>query len=168
MVQAPEVCGERSSLNSSEFCQTFSKPPSARIVPGVEVVVDRERARVDLTHRVDQAHDPSGTAQVQPRQRLAERGEVEERVTGQDVLTVGHQPVVEDALLLGQRVQLVPHVRATARGPQPGQAQRRAVLVRQGLELVELGHVLPGHDDRDLGVLEPGVRRFFRALIAVS
>ncbi len=64
--QAPPVCGERSSWNSSEVCQTCWKPPSVEQVAGQEVVVDRERAGVDVTDRVDQADHPSGAAQVEP------------------------------------------------------------------------------------------------------
>ena len=45
--------------------------------------MDRERARVDVADRVDQAHDPPRAAQVQPRQRLAVGRQVEERVAGQ-------------------------------------------------------------------------------------
>ena len=47
-------------------------------VAGEELVVDRERAGVDVADRIDQADDPPGAAQVQARQRLAVGGEVEE------------------------------------------------------------------------------------------
>src|SRR5699024_5171465 len=83
--------------------------------------------------------------------------QVEERVAGEHVVTVGDQPVVELALLLGQRVQLVPHIGPAAGRAQPGDAQGRAVVVGQRLELVELGDVVAGHHHRDLRVLEPGV-----------
>ena len=57
--------------------------------------MDRERAGVDVADRVDQADDAAGAAEVQPGQRLAVGGEVEERVAGEDVLAVREQPVVE-------------------------------------------------------------------------
>ena len=41
-------------------------------VPRQERLVDRERARVHVADRVDQAHDPPRAAQVQARQRLPE------------------------------------------------------------------------------------------------
>ncbi len=119
--------------------------------------MDRERAGVDVTDRVDQADHPTGTAQVQPGQRLAIAGEVEERVAGQHVLAVRDQPVVELALLLGGRVQLVPHVGAATGWAQPGDAQLRAEAVGDRLELVELVDVVPRHDDRDLEPGEAGI-----------
>ena len=82
---------------------------------------------------------------------------MEEGVAGEDVLSVRHQPVVELTLLLGQRVQLVPDVGAATRGAQPGETQGGAVLVGDGLEVVELADVLPGADHGDLGVGEAGV-----------
>ena len=82
--------------------------------------MDREPARVHVTDRVDEAYHPAGAAHVQARERLAIGGEVEERVTGQHLLAVGAQPVVQLVLLPGPGVQLVADVRP-ARGPQPGQ-----------------------------------------------
>jgi hypothetical protein len=117
--------------------------------------VDRERAGVDVADRVDQAHHPSRPAQVQARQRVAERREVEERVAGQDLLATGRQPLVELALLARRRVQLVPDVRAAARRPQPRDPQLRAVRVRDRLERVELTDVLARHHDRELEVAHP-------------
>jgi hypothetical protein len=119
--------------------------------------VDGERAGVDVTHRVDQADHAARAAQVQPGQGLAVGGQVEERVTGQDLVAVRDQPVVELLLLGLGRVQLVPDVGTAAGRAQPGDAQLGAVLVGDGLELVELVDVLPGHHDRDLGMLEPGL-----------
>ncbi len=121
--------------------------------------MDGERAGVDVADRVDQAHHPARAAQVQPgqRARLAEAGQVEERVAGQHPLAVGDQPVVELDLLVGGRMQLVPDVGAAAGRPQPGDAQRRAVSVGQRLEFVELVDVVAGDDDGDLGVRESGV-----------
>ena len=128
-------------------------------VAGEELVVDRERAGVDVADRVDQADDAPGAAEVQPRQRLAVAGEVEERVAGQHLLAVAEQPVVELALLGGGRVQLVPDVGAAARRPQPGDPQLRAVAVGDRLELVELADVLAGDDDGDLGAARSRPRR---------
>ena len=72
--------------------------------------MDRERARVDVAHRVDQAHHATGPAQVQARQRVAVSGQVEERVARQNVLALLAQPVVELPLLAARRMQLVPDV----------------------------------------------------------
>ena len=91
------------------------EPAGRAHVAGQEVLVDRERARVHVTHRVDQAHHPPRPAQVQPRQRLPVGRQVEERVAGQHPLTARDQPVVELLLLRRERVQLVPHVRAPPR-----------------------------------------------------
>src|SRR6478609_3706498 len=53
-------------------------------VSGKKLVMDGERAGVDVANRVDQAYHPAGAAQVQPGQRtgLAEARQVEERVSG--------------------------------------------------------------------------------------
>ena len=69
-------------------------------VAGEEVLVDRERAGVDVADRVDQAHHTSGTAQVQTRQRTrparpTERGQMKERVTCQHVVPVCDKPFIE-------------------------------------------------------------------------
>ena len=58
---------------------------SRQDVSGEELVVDGERAGVDVADGVDQAHHPAGAAQVQPGQRagLAEPRQVEERVAGE-------------------------------------------------------------------------------------
>ena len=106
--------------------------------------MDRERAGVDVADRVDQADDAAGAAQVQAGQRLAVGRQMKERVAGQDVLAVGHQPVVELALLVGGGVQLVPHVGAAARRPQAGDPQLRGVTVGDRLELIELARRSPG------------------------
>src|SRR6516225_8710798 len=62
------------------------EPARAADVPGQEALVDRERAREDVAHRVDQADHPAGPAQVQAGQRIAVAGQVEERVAGQHLL----------------------------------------------------------------------------------
>ena len=105
------------------LCLRAHTPEAARVtdVPGEERVVDGEGAGVDVADRVDQAHDPSGAAEVQARQRFAVAGEVEERVPGQHALAVGEQPVVELPLLRRRRMQLVPRVGASPRGSQPRQ-----------------------------------------------
>ena len=145
------------------------EPARRADVAGQEVLVDRERAGVDVADRVDQAHHPPGPAQVEPRQRLAVGGEVEERVAGQDAVAARDQPVVQLALLRGGRVQLVPHVRAAPGRPQPGDPQLGAELVGDRLELVELVDVLPGHHDRDLRLARsPASARFSNARIAVA
>ncbi len=117
--------------------------------------MDRERAGIHVADRVDQAHDASGAAQVQPRQRVAVRREVEERVARQYTLAVRDQPVVQLTLLLLGGVQFVPHVGAATRRPQARDAQRRTEPVGELLELVELAHVLAGDYNGDLGILEP-------------
>ena len=126
-------------------------------VAGEEVLVDGERAGVDVADRVDQADHPAGAAEVEPGQGLAERRQVEERVAGEHVVAVGQQPVVEVALLGLGGVQLVPDVGPAAGRAQPGDPQLGAVGVGERLELVELAGVLAGDDDGDLEVLHPGL-----------
>ncbi len=123
---------------------------------GLELVVDDERAGVDVADRVDQADDAARATHVQAGQRLAERVEVEERVAGEDVVAVGQQPAVDLALLVVGRVEVVPAVRAAARRAQAGDAQLRAVRVGQGLEAVELVDVVAGDHDADLERSEAG------------
>ena len=113
--------------------------------------MDGEGAGVDVTDRVDQAHDPAGAAQVQSRQRLAVGREVEEGVTGEDSLPVQDEPVVELALLGLGRVQLVPHVGTAPTRAQPGQAQLGSEAVGDGLERVQLADVVPGAHHGQLG-----------------
>ncbi len=116
MTQAPADCGSRSSVNRSDCFQTSAKPPVSRTDAGLELVVDHERAGVDVADRVDQADDPTGTTHVEPGQWLfAERVEVEERVAGEHVVAVGEQPVVEIDLLLGRSGA----ARATKSTPRP-------------------------------------------------
>ena len=50
--------------------------------------MDNERARVDITNRIDQAHNAAGSTEIEAGQTFAEGVEVEERVTGQHILTV--------------------------------------------------------------------------------
>ena len=109
--------------------------------------MDGEWAGVDVAHRVDQAHDPPGAAHAEPRQRAAVAAEVEERVAGEHLLAVGHQPLVELALLFSGGMEIVPHVRAPAGWAQPGEPQLGAVAVGDRLEFVELAEVVPGHHD---------------------
>src|ERR1700728_2038256 len=132
------------------------EPAGLPHVPGQELLMDCERARVNVAHRVDQADHTAGPAEVQAGQRPAVRRQVEERVAGQHLLAMRDQPVVELTLLRRGLVELVPGVGAPAGRPQPGQPQLRAVAVGELLELVELGDVVPGDHDRDLEALEPG------------
>ena len=125
-------------------------------VAGVELVVDDERAGVHVAHRIDEAHHSAGATHVEAGQRIAERVEVEERVAGEHVLAVGHQPLVDLALLGVGGVQVVPAVDAAAAGAQAGDPQLCAVAVGERLEPVELGHVLAGDDDADLERPEGG------------
>jgi len=69
-----------------------------------ELTVDDEGTGVDVAHGVDEAHHPTGPAQVQPVERLAEGREVEEGVARQHAGSL-HQPVVERALLRRRRVK---------------------------------------------------------------
>ena len=123
---------------------------------GAELFMDGERACVHVADGIDQADDPAGSAHVQPGQRRAEGVEMEEAVTGEDLVAVGVQPAIDRALLVLGRVELVPRVGAAARRAQPGDAQLGAVAVGERLEVVELGDVVPGDDDGDLERPEPG------------
>ena len=119
--------------------------------------MDGERARVDVADRVDEADHPARAAQVEAGQRLSVGRQVEERVAGQHLLAVGHQPVVELPLLAGRRVQLIPDIGAAARRSQPGQSQLGAEPVGDRLEVIELADVLPGHHHGDLETPEAGL-----------
>ena len=127
---APPDCGSRSSWNNSDSRHTARSRRLADVA-GEELVVDREGAGVDVADGVDEADDATRAAQVQARQRLAVGGQVEEGVAGEHVFAVGEQPVVELALLVGGRVQLVPDVGAATRGSQPGEPQLSAVADRR-------------------------------------
>ena len=130
-------------------------------VAGQELVVDDERAGVDIADGVDEAHDPPSAAQVQPRQvRVTGLGgegvEVEERIAGEHVGVV-EDPAEHLALLRVGEAQVVVAVDAATRRAQAGDAQLGAVVIGQRLELVELVDVVAGADDRDLEVLEADV-----------
>src|SRR4051794_14534724 len=92
---------------------------------GLELVVDDERAGVDVADRIDQAHDSTGAAHVEARKGIAESVQMEERVTGQDVVAMRAQPVVDLALLSVGRMEVVPGVRATAARPEAGESKLR-------------------------------------------
>ncbi|COV98169.1 Uncharacterised protein [Mycobacterium tuberculosis] len=111
-----------------------------------------EWARIHVTHRVDQAHYPPGSAHVQAGQspRLAERRQVEEGIAGEHPLSFGNQPVVKLHLLVGGGVQVGPYVSPAPGRSQPGYPQRRSVTACQRGEFVELGDVAPGDHNRDL------------------
>ena len=168
LVHAPPDCGSRSARNSSRVAPHLGEAARRADVAGEELLVDGERAGVHVADRVDQAHHPTGAAQVQAGQRLAVGGQVEERVAGEDVLAVGDQPVVELALLRRRGVQLVPDVGAAARRPQPGEAQRWRRTVGDRLELVELADVVPGQTTEILTSRKPAAARFSIARIAVA
>ena len=118
--------------------------------------MDGERAGVYVANGVDQAHHPPGAAQIEAGQRLAERGQVEEGVPGQDLLAARDEPVVQVTLLLRGGMQLVPDVRAAPGQAQPGQPQLGAEPLGERLECVELAGVVPRDDGRNL---EPGETR---------
>ncbi len=80
-------------------------------VAGQELAVDHERAGIDVADGIDEADHTSGSAHVQPVERLPERGEMEERVAGKDAGPL-EQPVVQRALLGRGRVQRLPAVDA--------------------------------------------------------
>jgi hypothetical protein len=88
---------------------------------------------------------------------LAECIEVEERVTGQHVVAVGEQPLVDLALLRLRGVQVVPGVGPATRRAQARDAQLGAEGVGERLELVELVDVVAGDDHGDLELAEAGV-----------
>ena len=123
---------------------------------GLELIVDHERAGVDVADRVDQADDPSGPAHVEAGQGIAERVEVEERIAGQHGLALRQQPLVDLPLLRVGRMQVVPRVGTAPAGAQAGDAQLRAIRIRKGLEVVELIDVVAGDDHADLERAEVG------------
>jgi len=62
---------------------------------------------------------------------------VEERVAGQHV-RAREEPFVETAVLFERRVQFLPHVDPSARGPKTREAQLGAVVRGELLKFVEL------------------------------
>ena len=130
------------------------EPAERAHVTGQELLVDGEGAGVDVADRVHQADHPAGPAQVEAGEGVAVAGQMEERVAGEHVLAVGQQPLIEDALLIGGRMELVPYVGAAARRPQPGQPELGPVAVGQRLELIELGDVVTGDHHRQLEARE--------------
>ena len=133
------------------------EPAGLADVAGEELVVDHERARVHIADRIDQAHHPPRAAKVQSGQRGAVAAEVKERVTGQHILAVGQQPLVQLALLRRGGVKAIPHLSATPGRPQPREPQLRAEPVGQLLESAELGHVLARDHDRKLESSKAGL-----------
>jgi hypothetical protein len=145
--------------NSSLSRQTLGEPAGVADGAGLELVVDHERAGVDVADRVDEAHHPAGAAHVEPGQRLAERVEVEERVAGEHVLAVGEQPVGRSGAAGRWWGAARATVGAATRRAQPGDAELGAVAVGERLELVELVDVVAGDDHRDLERSEAGRTR---------
>ena len=82
---------------------------------------------------------------------------MEEGVTGEHVVAMAEQPLVDGPLLVGRRVQLVPDLCPPARRSEAGEAQLGVGLVGQGLELVELIGVVTGQHDRQLETGESGI-----------
>jgi hypothetical protein len=131
-VQAPPVCGLRSSANSSLCCQTRWKPPSSRTLPGQEVLVDGEGAGVDVADRIDQADHPAGAAQVEPGRASpsADRWKNESPVS---TASPWRQPVVELALLRRRGVCSSSQTSAPAPTGAAGDPQLGAVAVGDAL-----------------------------------
>ena len=125
-------------------------------VASQEVLVDDERAGVDIADRIDQADHSPGATQVQAVERIAEGREVEERIAGEHRGAI-EQPRVELALLGVGQVELVPGVSTPSRWPKAGEPELSAVASGDGFELIELAHVVAGHDHRDLELAEPGL-----------
>src|SRR5215208_1824271 len=100
--------------------------------------MDSERAGVHVTDRVDEAHHSPCTAHVQSgeRARLAKARKVEEGVTGEHAVALGHQPVVKLHLLLGGGMKVVPNVGSPAGRTQPRNPQGGAVTCCQSSEFV--------------------------------
>jgi hypothetical protein len=72
---------------------------------------------------------------------------VEERIPREDAVSPGSQPLIEQALLFRERVEVVPNVRAPSRRPQTGYSKLRAELLSDLLERVELGYVVASDND---------------------
>jgi hypothetical protein len=75
-----------------------------------------ERACVDVTERIDETDDTARAAQVESRKCVTECVQVEERVSGQYVFSMEHEPVVDDPLLGRCRVEFIPRICATTSG----------------------------------------------------
>jgi hypothetical protein len=122
----------------------FGEPARVADIAGQELVVDGEWAGIDVAHRIDQADHATRSAQVQAGQRLAVTGQVEERVAGEDILSVGHQPSVEDLLLVGRGMELVPHVGTPTGRTEPGEPELGTESIGQLLQGVQLVDIVPG------------------------
>ena len=81
-------------MRSAQFSEAVARSPyrcEPTVIANVarkELIMDNERARVDITNRIDQAHNAASSTEIEARQTLAEGVEVEERVTGQHIFTV--------------------------------------------------------------------------------
>src|SRR5207302_2389993 len=105
-------------------------------VAGAELVDEDEGTGEHVAAGIDAADDAAGAAHVEPVERLTERGEVEEGVTGEHV-GMGTEPAVQGAVLRLGQAQLLPHLQAAPRRTQPGEPQLRAVGAGEGVEAVE-------------------------------
>ncbi len=108
-----------------DFGESTRSPDVAR----EELVMNGERAGVDVSDRVHQADHPSGPAEIEAGERFPVTGEVEEGVTGEHVLAMRPQPQIQLTLLFGRGVEFVPHVGTSARWAKPGQSQLGPVAV---------------------------------------
>ena len=68
--------GVRGSRSRNSWLQNGVDLPAARA---------GERTGVDVADGIDETDDATGAAEIQSRERLAQRRQVEERVAGQDV-----------------------------------------------------------------------------------
>ena len=96
-----------------------SEAPSLMNGTGFEVVVQNKRAGIHIANRINETDNPAGTAEVEPGQRLAKGGEMEEGIAGEH-MGAGQQPVVQLDLLGTGGMQLMPGVDAATRGTEAG------------------------------------------------
>src|ERR1035441_7654093 len=91
VVRAARSAGSRASRLAQRAKEVTLDPygfKSARAhVAGLELLVNDEGAGVHVAHRVDQAHHPSGTAEIESLQRRAQRRKMKEGIAGQHVGT---------------------------------------------------------------------------------
>ena len=123
--------------------------------------MNHEWTCVDVADRIDQAHHSTCSAHVEPGQRITEGIQVEERVSGQNVLAMREEPFVDLALLGVGRMKFVPCIGTSTRGAKASDAQLGSIGIGKPFELVELRDVVASHDHRNLEGAEPGIAQRF-------
>ena len=98
-IELPARCTGARRLGLAHLGEQFAltpdrgEPALVANVAGLEIVVENERAGVYVADRIDQTHHSTCPTQVEPRKRLAESRQVEERIAGEHIGALD-EPVV--------------------------------------------------------------------------